>query len=160
MYKLLKRDSMTARKERNKSLSADLLLIIDTIEKLTFEDRKAAGSGYQVPDSVVIGVLKNLIKTTKKSVDEAHLVHRRGVPEEEGEQIEYDQSLHPMLDLINLCEHYLPAKVDGDALRLAIQSLNVDTMKDAMISLKTQSLEVGYTYDGGEAASICKELFM
>lgn len=151
MYKNLKAELLTARKERNTDRSALITGIVDDIDKKVMVERKAAealGEEYLVPDTEVVATLKNISKNMRKA--SAEIVNKVG---ECKESFDY-------LDQASTVESFLPAKVDGDDLRLVIQSLGAESLGQAMGKLKAQAASQGFDYDGKEASTIAKSIFL
>lgn len=151
MYNNLKLELLKARKARNTDRSALITGIVDDIDKKVLSDRKAAeskGEDFVVPDQIVVATLKNIAKNMKKA--SADIVSKVG---------ECEASLD-YLEQAATVETFLPAKVEGDDLRLLIQSLGADNMGKAMGLLKEQAAAQGFDYDGKEASTIAKGIFL
>ena len=151
MYKNLKAELLTARKARSMDRAALITGIVDDIDKKVMVARKAAeakGEEFLVPDAEVVATLKNISKNMRKA--SADIISKVG---------ECEASLD-YLDQAATVESFLPPRVEGDDLRLIIQSLNAGNMGQAMGMLKNQSVIQGFDYDGKEASTIAKELFV
>ena len=149
IYSELKEGLLLAKQEGDKAAVSDLIGAIDSIDKAVFADKKKAGEGeFIIQDAVAVAVLKNQIKNTMLSYDKA--LSLVGVTEQ-------TDALRATADLL---KHYLPPAVEGDDLRLIIQGLGAKNMGQAMGMLKAQSADQGFSYDGGEASSIAKGIFV
>lgn len=148
MYNRLKESLALAKKLGDKSAIVDFIGVIAAVDAKVFSERKKVGDGFIIEDAVVVAVLKNQIKNTKLSYDKAvKLVGHTGATDS-------------MKNTIDLLSSMLPPKVVGDDLRLVIQSLEAKDMGSAMRMLKAQATEKGYDYDGKEASTIAKEIFV
>lgn len=153
MYKKLKAEHMEARKAREEGkLRASLLggLIGDVDEKVLASRKKAeaADTEFVVPDAIVISTIKNQVKNINKGITEALSVV--------GEVPAVEDMREKVVALSNL----LPPAVEGDDLRMLIQSLEASNMGQAMGKLKVRAEELGFNYDGKEAATLAKEIFV
>ena len=151
MYNEIKELLLEARKARHSARSSLLIGLVDDIDKKVLDDRKkseASDEEFIVPDSEVVSVLKNTIKNLEKSV--ADIISKVG-PCDASEDLTLKANALRVL---------LPEAVAGDDLRLVIQSLGASNMGQAMKLLKVQSMEVGFDYDGKEASTLAKELFL
>lgn len=149
MYSELKEASLSARKEGAKDWAALIIGVLADVDTRVLKERKAAekaGEEYIIEDKDVIAVIKSQSKSLRASADQA------------------EAALGPCDQAITLrnkaiaIETFLPEPVDGDELRLLIQSLEPKNIGDAMKKLKESSLENGFDYDGKEASKIAREI--
>ena len=151
MYNTLKAEHLAARKARNSARASVIVGVIDDVDKHLLKDRKAAeknGTEYLVRDSEVLAVLKNTIKNMNKTI--VDISNSPGM----------EESVLTYRGMIECLSEFLPPSVSGDDLRMVIQNLGAKTLGQAMGLLKKTSVEHGYDYDGAEAATLAKELFI
>lgn len=148
IYQTLKMRLMDAKRSRLKSEVQDIIGIIDAVDKAVFADKKAAGEDFVVQDHVVIAVIKNQIKNISASLD--RILPVTG----------HTDDTATLVATIEILGSFLPAAVEGDALRLMIQELGANSLGQAMGMLKKQSISQCFDYDGAEAAAIAKEIFV
>lgn len=148
MYVKLLSDLKGFKLSRDKARTADLIGVIDAVDKKVFAERKKQGDSFKVQDSVVIGIIKNQIKNLSIAHDKA--IQTSGPVD----------AVNQMSDTINFLKSYLPPSVEGDELRIIIQDLGVTNIGQAMGALKKLSVVSGFDYDGAEAAAIAKEIFI
>ena len=148
LYQELKEQLANAKQANDRAAVADIIGVIDAVDKKVFAEKKRVGSDFIIQDSVVLAVLKNQIKNTKAAYEQG--LSLVGVTTD----TEY------LASTVELLTHFLPPAVEGDDLRMVIQGLGATNMGHAMGLLKAQSIEQGYDYDGKEASIIAKEIFV
>ena len=148
LYNSLKENLMLAKKDKHKQATSDLIGVIDAVDKVVFAERKKAGEDFLVKDSVVMSVVKNQLKNINIAYEKTMNVVGAG------------EATDSMLFTINLLKSYLPPAIIEDELRNVIQGLGAKNIGQAMGLLKKNSEELGYDYDGAEASTIAKELFV
>ncbi len=139
---------MESKRQGLKEATKDLIGVIDAVDKSVFETKKKAGEGFIIEDTIVVGVLKNQIKNINLSIGKALEVSGAS------------DATDSMNDTVVFLKSFLPPAVEGDALRLIIQGLGAKSLGQAMGMLKKQSIEQGFDYEGTEAATISKEIFL
>lgn len=150
MYKVLKEHLAEAKAAVNKPVVSDLIGVIDAVDKKIFAEKKKFGEGFIIQDSIVTAVIKNQVKNINSAYEKAVGLTPTGV----------SPATDVMLSTITLLKSFLPPAVEGDELRMIIQGLGASNMGQAMSLLKKQSADQGYDYDGREASTIAKGIFV
>lgn len=148
LYGTLKANLLQSKKEKLKAQTTDLIGVIDAVDKEVFAERKLKGDDFLVKDDVVIKVIKNQVKNINKD-----LAHISTLPNSEA-------AVDQLVGTVTFLSSFLPARVEGDDLRLIIQSLGANNLGQAMGLLKKRSAAELFDYDGAEAAAISKEIFV
>lgn len=151
MYKNLKKEHLAARKERSLERMALLVGVISDVDDKVIVSRKAAeaaGEEHIIPDSIVLATLKNQIKNLNKGISDT----LANVGECSAAEL--------MREKVRSLSVFLPPALEGDELRLLIQDLGASNLGQAMGLLKKMSEVQGFDFDGREASSIAKEIFV
>ena len=148
MYNKVKVGLGEAKLAKDKAAVSDLIGVIDAVDKKVFAEKKAAGDEFIIEDAIVTAVLKNQLKNITAAYDKAFNL------------VGVSQATNDMKDTMTLLAFYLPPRVEGDDLRFILQGLGASNMGQAMGMLKKQAADKGYDYDGREASTIAKEIFV